>query len=98
MAKNLHIYCISKEFNYQQDKRRNPTYIIIKPSKTKAKGDLESTKGKVTRLTQGSLIRLAISETTEVRRSWSDILNMLKENCQPRVLYLTNYSSNYIPR
>jgi hypothetical protein len=78
--------------NHQDQKRKTPIHIIIKPLSTQNKERiLKAAKEKRQVTYKDKHIRITAdfsTQTLNARRSWKDIIQALKEsNCQPRLVY-----------
>ena len=80
--------------NRLNQKRNSSCHIIIKTSN--AQNNIKSSKGKSQVTYKGRPIRITPDfspETMKARRSWTDVMQTLREHkCQPRLLYPAKFS------
>ena len=87
---------VSNRINPRQN---NPRHILIKLTKIKHKEQILKAAREKQQIThKGIPIRITADlsiETLQARREWQDILKVIKENLQPRLLYPARISFKY---
>lgn len=75
-------------------KRSTPRHVIIKLLEVNdTEKTLKAAREKQLVTYRRSSVRVTenfLPETTKARKEWHDTFRLLKENCQPRILYLVN--------
>ena len=88
-----------REFQHDKLKAKHPkTHINQRNKYQTQRTNIKSSKGKKQITHKGIPIRITADlsiETLQARREWQDILKVMKENLQPRLLYPAMISFKY---